>query len=310
MELRQLRYFEAAAEELHFTRAAKKLRISQPPLSQQIKALEQEMGVDLFRRVGRHVELTEAGRLFLAECRSIRNQLARAVRLARDAADGEAGHIRIGVSEYTIYDDTLVNAFREFGSRYPRVHLDLTEGPPDQIASKVRNGELDLAIVRFPVEKTQNMICLHVATEKLAVIVPSDHALAGEREISLHQLSQDTMIFCERNDPDSIPQRVQTLFRKINFTPSRRHEAGHFASAVNLVALGIGFCMVTSAGRMIQNRHIRYLDLKEVEDGAELYLIALDTDNSAKNNFISIVSGVINSPATSVDLGLKPRLAH
>ena len=145
MELRHLRYFIAVAEELHFGRAAQVLGISQPPLSQQIQALEQEVGARLFERTNRRVELSEAGRLFLEEARLVLAQVDKAADVARRAQLGELGELKIGFTSSAPFNSTIPQAIFSFRQRFPAVHLNLREMSSTQVAEAL----VDLSLIHI-----------------------------------------------------------------------------------------------------------------------------------------------------------------
>ncbi|MEE4464097.1 LysR family transcriptional regulator, partial [Azotobacter chroococcum] len=146
MELRHLRYFIAVAEELHFGRAAEQLGISQPPLSQQIQALEEELGVRLFERTNRRVALSEVGRLFLPEARQVLAQLEQAVAVARRAQHGELGELKVGFTSSAPFTSTIPRAIRAFRQACPEVHLDLRELSSRGVAEAVHEGRLQVGV--------------------------------------------------------------------------------------------------------------------------------------------------------------------
>ncbi len=144
MELRHLRYFIAVAEELHFGRAAQQLGISQPPLSQQIQALEQELGARLFERTNRRVELSEAGRLFLEEARQVLAQVEKAADVARRAQLGELGEMKIGFTSSAPFTSKIPKAIHAFRQRFPAVHLNLKEMSSRDIAEAVFDESIEV----------------------------------------------------------------------------------------------------------------------------------------------------------------------
>src|SRR6201996_280074 len=150
MELRHLRYFLAVAEELNFTRAARRLNIAQPPLTQQIKALEAEMGVTLFDRSAYRVELTDAGKSFVPQVARILADVRNAVLIAKRAAAGEVGHVRVGFTESASFNPLVTAAFRNFRVAYPEVEVSLEENPSTVLAAALREGRVDAAFVRPP----------------------------------------------------------------------------------------------------------------------------------------------------------------
>src|SRR5687768_10910437 len=180
MELRHLRYFVAVAEELHFGRAAARLRVAQPALSQQIKQLERELGVTLLARTRRRVALTEPGRLFLTEARRTLAQAASAVEVARRAAAGHAGRLRIGHVDIALWGvlPTLVRVYRE---RYPGVALSLRETLPARQLAALRAGELDVGI--GPPPTSGPFETAPVSADPVLLALPSGHRLAAQESV-------------------------------------------------------------------------------------------------------------------------------
>jgi len=156
MELRHLRYFIAVAEEGHITRAAERLGMQQPPLSRQIKAIEQEMDVQLFRRKARGVELTEAGRIFLDDARAMLGHLDEAFDTARRTARGEQGWISVGYTNSTAFHPLVARVIREFRQAIPLVSLTLKESTPDDLIARILNDEIDIAFIGGPVADQGN----------------------------------------------------------------------------------------------------------------------------------------------------------
>src|SRR5258708_7643921 len=150
MELRHLRYFVAVAEEGHIPRAAERLGLQQPPLSQQIRALESELDVQLFRRKPRGVELTEAGRALLDDARAVLSQVEHAVATARRTARGEQGRIAVGFTSSASFHPLVVRAIRSYRDAYPLVSLALEEGGTAELVDALRQDQLDAAVIRTP----------------------------------------------------------------------------------------------------------------------------------------------------------------
>ena len=148
MELRHIRYFLAVAEELNFTRAAKKLGLGQPPLSQQIRSLETELGAPLFRRVPRGAELTDSGKAFLPEAQAILAQAERAKEIARRGARGELGRLRVGFTSSAAFTRIVQNTIRLFRENYPNVDLSLEEEETTTLLERLSEQSLDAAFIR------------------------------------------------------------------------------------------------------------------------------------------------------------------
>ena len=150
MELRHLRYFLAVAEELNVTRAARRLNMSQPPLTQQLKALEAELGVALIDRSGYRIRLTDAGQLFAREAGRILEEVRRAAQMTRAAASGASGRVRVGFTESASFNARVTESLRVFRTDYPGVEVSLEEHPSTELVAQLREGRIDVAFVRPP----------------------------------------------------------------------------------------------------------------------------------------------------------------
>jgi DNA-binding transcriptional LysR family regulator len=180
MELRHLRYFVAVAEELHFGRAARRLGISQPPLSQQLRALEQALGAPLLERTSRRVRLTEAGQLFLIEARATLVQAERASDVVRRVSQGEAGELAIGFAPSAPLVTKVASALFRFREAYPSVELQLSELTRLEQVEMVANGQLDLGFIRgLEPDGTEGLIVSPFLEEEMILALRRDHPLAS-----------------------------------------------------------------------------------------------------------------------------------
>lgn len=193
MELRHLRYFIAVAEELHFTKAAEKLHIAQPPLSQQIQQLETELGVKLFhRKTKRQVQLTEAGKVFFKEAHQLLMQLETAVELTKRTGRGETGKLQIGFTSLVIYD-LLPLILRKFREQFPEVETVLVELTTSQQEQALRDSLINVGFAHPPLEDhTISYECIH--RETLVVAVSANHSLAQREYISVRSLLNEPLI--------------------------------------------------------------------------------------------------------------------
>lgn len=259
MELRHLRYFVAVAEELHFGRAAARLHISQPPLSQQIKALEGEVGVELFHRTRRTVSLTDAGKAFLPAARATLDQAQRAETLARDVAAGRQGRLAVAFVTSASYS-ILPDAIRGFRSAFPGVDLTLREMiPSDQIQALTRQ-EVDVGLLRPPL-KERGIIARTVLEEPLVAALPVDHVLAKRPSVLLEQLrSEDWVLFPRRHGP-GLFDTIAAACRAAGFSPQVRHEPNDMQSVLAHVAAGLGVSLLPSSLMGFHPRHIAYRSL-------------------------------------------------
>jgi DNA-binding transcriptional LysR family regulator len=196
VELRHLRYFIAVAEEGHVTRAAERLGMQQPPLSQQIKALERELDVRLFRRKPRGVELTDAGRAYLDNARAILDQLSHAAETTRRTARGEQGRICVGITPTSPFHPFVPRAVRAFRDAFPQIALRLEEAFASELIEQLRNERIDAAFIRTPLVNPQGLVVSRLLEEPLLVALPSNHALVGEGTLSLKRLARN--IHCLR----------------------------------------------------------------------------------------------------------------
>jgi DNA-binding transcriptional LysR family regulator len=178
MDLRHLRYFVAVAEERHFTRAAERLGIKQPPLSLQIKQLEQELGTPLFRRLTRGVELTQLGTLLLDEARQILEQVERTKANVRNRARGETGHIRVGFAGATYFQPRVPGLIQAYRECYPDVLLSPVQSNTPHLVEALRNGSVDVAFVRPPLGDGKGLTVHPLLEEPMRIVLPSKHPQA------------------------------------------------------------------------------------------------------------------------------------
>lgn len=251
MELRHLRYAVALADELHFARAAARLHIAQPPLSQQIKALENELGVRLFDRTSRRVGLTDAGAAFIAEARRTLASAEQAIEAARRAARAETGRLAIGYVSSASYE-LLPAVLRAFRRRAPDVLLVLEEMNSSEQSRGVLAGTLDLGFVRRPPPTDRRLAGTVVRREPIVVAVPSDHALAAARAIRLRELALEPFVIFPARPRPSWADVVLDLCRGAGFEPRVVQEAVEMVSALSLVAAGIGIALVPGAVRAVR----------------------------------------------------------
>jgi DNA-binding transcriptional LysR family regulator len=217
MELRRLRYFVAVAEELSFNRAAQRLHISQPPLSNQIKQLEEELGVLLFKRSSRGVRMTEAGELLLEEARRIFIQLEQTARMVERIGSGEVGRLSLRFVP-SATNEVLPPVLCEFRRRFPDVELFLHEMMPDQVVQRLHGGQIEVCFFYLPFDDSS----LHirpVSREPLVVALPKMHPLAREPEIDLRALEREPFVLPMRYEMPGLYGQVTEVCRQAGFTP-------------------------------------------------------------------------------------------
>ncbi|MBX6764320.1 MAG: LysR family transcriptional regulator [Rubrobacteraceae bacterium] len=247
MELRQLRYFVTIAEELHFRRAAERLHMSQPPLSQQIQKLERELGVELFRRANRRIELTDAGRIFLREARQTLMHAERSVEVVKYAARGEIGWLRIGFVGSVSYE-LLPYLLQEYRQRYPAVQLKLRQLTTEEQIEALETDEIDVGISRELREEGEFAV-QPLLRERLVAALPITHTLAERRELALSELAEDPFIVLPRPEVPRLYDHIIHLCRAAGFTPRVAQEALQFPAILGLVSAGLGVAVVPAMAK-------------------------------------------------------------
>lgn len=280
MELRHLRYFCVAAEEMHIRRAAERLGIAQPPLTQQIKALEAELGVALFSRVGRGVVLTEAGRTFLAEAKSILAQVERAALLTRQVAGGHVGRLRIGFTESASFSPVLTRTFAAFRTQWPGVELVLEEAHTEIQVERLRRGELDAGFIRPPIPAGSPIEFEALASDPMMVAVPLGHALARKTSIALKTLAHESFIGYARRQGTGLSDAVIAACRRAGFEPKIAQQAPQLSSTINLVAASVGIAIVPARMRHVRPESVAFVKLSDVDLRAQLGIAYVRSDRS------------------------------
>lgn len=247
MELRHLRYFVAVAREGHVTRAAEKLHMQQPPLSQQIRALEQEVGATLFVRHPRGVTLTDAGRAFLADAEAILAQAEHAKVHARRTARGEVGRIAVGFTTSAPFHPLVARAIREFRTRRPDVSFVLEESSSGELVSGLRDERLDIAFIRSGLVDPQGVVVHALLQEDMAAALPARHKLARRPHLTLKELADETFILYRRPDGRGLYDVIIAACTEAGFSPHVGQEAPRIVSTLNLVAAGLGITIVPAS---------------------------------------------------------------
>ncbi|SDG04147.1 DNA-binding transcriptional regulator, LysR family [Lentzea fradiae] len=269
MDLRQLRYFVAVAEECHFGRAAARLHMAQPPLSQQIRTLEDDLGVQLLRRTTRRVELTEAGAAYLDRARKILAAVDDAGHEARRVAAGSVGRLAIGCVGSATYS-LLPALARGLSAELPGVDFAFRGEMlvPDQVRA-LRSGDIDIALLRPPVADTT--IAMKVLRrDRLVAALPSDHALASRRRLSVAKLRDEPFIVHSGRRDSVMFETVLHLCRAAGFDPAVRHEVDETSTLVTLVAGGLGVAIVPEPVSALRLGGVVYVPLSDRAATSEL----------------------------------------
>ena len=243
MEHRRLKFFVAVAEELHFTRASTRLRIAQPHLSQEIRRLEREIGVELFVRTKRSVRLTSAGDIFLQHARGVLDASVNAVLAAQCAKRGEVGRLKLGFIS-TAAHGVIPKAIARFREAYPDVELVLTELNSDEALEALRAEQIDLCLL-FPPRSFDPAIDIEPAwLEPLVAILPANHRLANRRRIALQQLKSEPWVLWRREFASRLHDEIIEACAAAGFEPRVTQRVRRAATAVSLVAGGIGVTLL------------------------------------------------------------------
>ncbi len=276
MELRHLRYFVAVAEEGHITRAAERLGIQQPPLSQQIKALETELDVQLLRRKARGVELTEAGRALLADARAVLTHVDHAVATTRRTARGEEGRIAVGFTSSASFHPLVMRAIRRYRDAYPLVSLALEEGGTAELVDAVRREQLDAAFIRTPVGDASELTVTPLLDEEMIAALPTGHRLAPRQAraaaLPLKAFAGETFILYRRRLGPGLYDAIIAACHSAGFSPRVGQEAPRMFSTLNLVAAGLGVSIIPASMQSLHMDGVVYRRLKGAPVAAPLQM--------------------------------------
>lgn len=272
IELRHLRYFIAVAEELHFGRAAARLNISQPPLSQQIQILEEQIGARLLARTNRSVTLTAAGEQFLGDARQILGQVEAAATRAARLHQGETGELRLGLTASAPFIKTVSDTLLLYRQRYPDVHVQTVESHTREQIGPLGDGTLDLGLMRnTPLPET---LCWQVALrEPMLAMVHHSHPLACRERISLRDLASEPFVFFDPQAGTGLYDDILALLKRYGVTPSVTQEVGEAMTILGLVAAGLGVSILPASYRRLRLDEICWLPLEEPDALSELWLV-------------------------------------
>jgi DNA-binding transcriptional LysR family regulator len=295
MDLKHVRAAVAVAYHLHFGRAAAELGVAQPPLSQQIKALESELGVTLFERSTRAVRLTPAGEAFVADARTALSVVDSAVRKAQAVGRGEAGDLAIGMVGSAVAQP-LPAIIRAFRARCPDVTMSFHVLPTVVQLERLQAGALDLGLVRPPLPGPDpGLELISVSREPLVAVLPNDHRLAGRRRIPAGALADEPFVLFPRALGPGLYDEIAAVCRRAGFTPNVGQEAEQLQTIVGLVAAGCGVSVLP--GSAAQPRpEVVFLPIRPVIRLVDL-AIALPQQNrsAAAANFTALARDLTRS---------------
>ena len=293
MELRHLRYFIAVAEELHFGRAAKRLGISQQPLSQQVRNLEAELGTPLFYRTKRTVRLTEAGQVFYEGAVKTLQQAEQTVHFAQRTGCGEIGNRSVGLTGPAL-SSLLPQVMSRFRQDYPGVHLTLNEMRTNLQVEALLRGQLHVGLLHTPLY-TDSLATEVVYREKLVLVLPTSHRLAHPVEIpvSLGDLAGEPFILFPRKIGPVFYDRIISMFQQVGYSPNIVQEVIPQRSILSLVSIGIGLTLMQKSLSTIGHSGVVFRELLEPTPELELALAwHPKSTHPALQNFLRLVREV------------------
>jgi DNA-binding transcriptional LysR family regulator len=259
MELRQLKYFIAVAQELHFGRAAESLHLSQPALSKQIQALEDSLKIQLLERTKHSCRLTMAGKKFLKTAQRILQEIEEGVQIARQIADGQMGRVRVGFTEATLYSlaPIILKTYRE---HYPQVDLILTSGGTEINVEALRSHRIDVGFVYLPIREP-SLSVYPLYEEAYVAALPSSHRLARKKHISLESLANEPLVFYPRSLAPVLYAHFIQCCEQAGFLPNIVQEAEPSQTSLGLASAGVGITFVLSAMQNLSVKGVVYRPL-------------------------------------------------
>ena len=294
MELRQLRYFVAVAEERNFTRAAERLNMTQPPLSRQIQQIEDSVGLALFERGARPLKLTEAGRVFYVQAKRLLEESDELLPLTRRLAQ-LAERIVIGFVPSTLYGP-LPDVIRAFREAAPLIQISLIEMFTIEQLSALKGGRIDVGFGRLRFDESQ--LAREVLVEEpLIAALPAGHALADVAQLTLDALSKETLIIYPSTPRPSYADQQLSAFRDHAVEPAAIHEVRELQTALGLVAAQVGVCLVPESVRGLRARGVTYRSIEETNVSSPIIMSRRLQDQSATTDlFCSIARDLFKRP--------------
>ncbi|EKT63251.1 LysR family transcriptional regulator [Providencia burhodogranariea] len=274
IELRHLRYFIAVAEELHFGRAAERLHISQPPLSQQIQSLEEQVKAKLLERNNRNVSLTPAGNMFLKEAYQILSQVDAAVSKAERMEKGELGELSIGFTSTTPFMNKVTMSLRQYREAFPEVAIHMHQMNTKQQIAPLLTGRLDIGIMRNTILPEQLDYQL-LSKEPFMVAVYEGHPLLMYEQtgVDIRLLADYPLVFFEREVGTALYDEINHLLTSAGVTPKITQEAGEAMTILGLVSAGMGISIVTESFTRMKIDGVKYINFSNIDAVSEVWLV-------------------------------------
>lgn len=278
MELRHLLYFKTVAEELHFRNAASKLFISQPPLSRQIKELENELGARLFERNNKKVVLTDAGKYLKREADQLFSRLNENRIVVKQIHEGVSGKLRIGYISST-YHIHLIKILKEIPAVFPFVKTKLYEIPTSRQLKALEDGNLDIGIVRTPVQ-SEKLKITPLFEDPFVVVLPTSPSPCSDPEALAQYLKGQHFIFFNQDYAPDYHRKLMEICQRLGFTPEITHEANNIHSILRLVESGLGVAIVPQSARdQYATAKLSFIDLPPMPISTEV-VIAYKAENA------------------------------
>lgn len=300
MELRHLRYFVAVAEELSFSRAAERLQIAQPPLSQQIQALEKELKVKLFDRKKRPLQLTRAGQTLLEEAYVTLAQLDQAVHKTQRIYRGELGYLTVGFTS-SIANSVLPEILHTFRAQYPAVNLLLIEESSGSQLQGLRDRRTDIifAYQYQEIAETQDLSMIALLQEPLVVVLPANHPLASQSTVSLAALTEEPFVMPLHQVVSGLSSQIYHLCSQAGFIPKVAQEAIFMVTILGLVAGGLGVSLLPASVQSLQRQGVVYRPIQEQTPATQLTALWRSANTSAAlRNFLTVIKAYCHAPST------------
>jgi DNA-binding transcriptional LysR family regulator len=307
IELRHLRYFVAVAEDLHFGKAANRLGISQPPLSQQILALEREIGARLFERSNRRVELTNAGKNFLKEAVEVIERVDAAATRAERIHRGQVGEVKVGFFGSAPFVEAFQKLVFDFRTEHPDVDLILEEMPTYQQIDAILDGRLDLGFVRPLQPKPDSIQSVEIFRERLMVVMRNDHQLAARSgDLSVADLAGEPMVLYASSIGSGLYQKIVDLCRDSGFAPNVAQAANATPTMMGLVAAGMGISILPESLKRLPLDGLKFVPLREARAETAVWLAKRWDDRSFLARSLFQQASRLKSKASPQGTGAAP----
>ncbi|MDQ1198540.1 LysR family transcriptional regulator [Agrobacterium sp. SORGH_AS 787] len=306
IDIRRLRYFLVVADEKHFTRAADRIGIRQPPLSMQIRQLEETVGARLFTRHAKGVELTAAGRVFQDTALDIVGRFEDAVTQVRRHAAGQTGRLRLGFAGATYFHPAIPLIIRAYRSAYPDVVLSPEQSNTPALLAGLREGRLDVAFIRPPVLEDGLLSVRACLDEDMVVALPADHPLCDHDKLPLDAVAGENLILFPRDIGPGLYDSIVSACNEAGVSPKLGQEASQIVSIIPLVAAGFGVSIVPRSVASIRNEGAVYRPIAGKSPRAPI-AIATRTDDHAKL-VTSFVTSAVQTARSNAPADFAPAL--